>query len=407
MSTTPGDDGREPTSWAPVGNPQPGSDGGATPPPPLAPPVPPQCWGSPVPPAPQVPPQSWGSPVPPAPGGYPQPTPVGYPTTPPQAPGGWRPPVLQPGIIPLRPLGLGEILDGAARAIRANPAVMFGLAAAAVAVAVVIEALVRVAVAPAIAAEIASWLEGSSLGTELGGQTSTISDIYGSSFGQAAALPVTQLVITVLTGLLIVSVSRSVLGDKISVGEVVRSPRVWWVLGFTFLAGLVSLVAVGVVVGVAILLVQAQAWGALAVALLLLVPALGVATVWFSVRTMLVPPALMLEGQAFWSTVKRAWRLTRGSFWRLFGISLLVSIMVGVVGSAIQFPFSIVAQVVTGDLTGMSVTSVLIASVGQAITLTLTTTYQAAVTALLYIDVRMRREGLDLELGQAAAAKAA
>ena len=392
MSTTPGDDGREPTSWAPVGNPQPGSDGGATPPPPPAPPVPPQ---------------GWGSPVPPAPGGYPQPMPVGYPTTPPPAPGGWRPPVLQPGIIPLRPLGLGEILDGAARAIRANPAVMFGLAAAAVAVAVVIEALVRVALAPVIAGEIAGWLEGSPLGTELGGQTGTVSDAYGSSFGQVAALPVTQLVITVLTGLLIVSVSRSVLGDKISVGEVVRTRRVWWVLGFTFLAGLVSLVAVGVVVGVAILLVQAQAWGALAVTLLLLTPALVVATVWFSVRTMLVPPALMLEGQPFWSTVRRAWRLTRGSFWRLFGISLLVSIMVSVVSGAVQFPFSILAQVVTRDLTGMSLTSVLIASVGQAITLTLTTTYQAAVTALLYIDVRMRREGLDLELGQAAAATAA
>ena len=41
----------------------------------------------------------------------------------------WRPQALQPGIIPLRPLGMGEIYDGAFRAVRANPRVMFGLAA--------------------------------------------------------------------------------------------------------------------------------------------------------------------------------------------------------------------------------------------------------------------------------------
>jgi hypothetical protein len=389
MSTTPGDDGREPSTWAPVGSPPP-YEGQQTPSAPTT--------GA---------PQGWGAPVPPPPGGYPPSPAPGYPPAPPNYPGGWRPPVLQPGIVPLRPLGLGEILDGAVRAIRANPAVMFGLSAAAVAIAVVLQALVQVAVAPTISAQISDWLEGSTFGSAMGSETGTISDLYGSSFGQLASLPLTQLVITILTGLLIVSVSKSVLGEKITVGDVVRNSRVWWVLGFTLLAGFVSLLATGAVVALAVLLVQAQSWGALAASLLILVPVLVVATVWFTIRTMLVPPALMLEGRGFWFTVARAWRLTRGSFWRLLGISLLVSIMVGFASSAVQVPVSVIAQLVTGDAAGMSVASVAINSVGEAITLTLTTTYQAAVTALLYIDVRMRREGLDLELGQAAAARTA
>ncbi|MBU4336280.1 MAG: hypothetical protein KJ548_06875, partial [Actinobacteria bacterium] len=283
MSTTPGDDGREPSSWAPVGSPPP-------------------VDGSPAPPAPApVAPQSWGAPVAPPLGGYPPAPAPGYPPAPAGYPGGWQPPVLQPGIVPLRPLGLGEILDGAVRAIRANPAVMFGLAAAAVAIAVVLQALIQVAVAPTISAQISDWLEGSSFGSAMGSQTGQISDTYGSSFGQLASLPLTQLVITILTGLLIVSVSKSVLGETITVGEVVRNSRVWWVLGFTLLAGLASLVVTGAVVALAVLLVQAQSWGALAASLLILVPALIVATVWFTVRTMLVPPALMLEGRGFWS----------------------------------------------------------------------------------------------------------
>ena len=44
-------------------------------------------------------------------------------------PQGWAPPPVQRGIIPLRPLNLGEVFDGAIRAVRANPTVMFGFAA--------------------------------------------------------------------------------------------------------------------------------------------------------------------------------------------------------------------------------------------------------------------------------------
>jgi hypothetical protein len=37
--------------------------------------------------------------------------------------------VVKPGVIPLRPLGVGEILDGAVTTIRRNPGPMLGLSA--------------------------------------------------------------------------------------------------------------------------------------------------------------------------------------------------------------------------------------------------------------------------------------
>ena len=52
------------------------------------------------------------------------------PASPAGAPWGWAPPpVVKPGVIPLRPLGVGEILDGAVTTIRRNPAPMLGLSA--------------------------------------------------------------------------------------------------------------------------------------------------------------------------------------------------------------------------------------------------------------------------------------
>jgi hypothetical protein len=214
-----------------------------------------------------------------------------------------------------------------------------------------------------------------------------------------------MLVTTILTGLLVVSVSRSVLGRTITVREVLRSGRVWWVVGFSLLSGAVVVLAIGVLVGVVVLLTVTHHEGAALVVGLLALLAFAVGAVWFNTRTLLVTPALMLEGKGFWATIKRAWRLTRGSFWRLFGTWLLVSVLMGVLQQLIVAPFSLIATFTSsGQL--VSAASLAITSVGQIIALTATTTYTSAVVALLYIDVRMRREGLDIELGRAATADA-
>ena len=226
------------------------------------------------------------------------------------------------------------------------------------------------------------------------------------TFGTLVTRPITALVTTILTGLLVVSVSRSVLGRPITVREVLRSGRVWWVVGFSLLSG-VAVVAVGaLLVGLVVALAASHQTGAaVGVGLVALLGYL-VGAVWFSTRTLLVTPALMLEGKGFWSTVARAWRLTRGSFWRLFGIWLLVAIIMGVLEQIVVLPFSIVASLTSSGQI-VSAASLAITSVGQVIALTATTTYTSAVVALLYIDVRMRREGLDIELSRAATADAA
>ena len=356
----------------------------------------PTGWG-----APQVPP-AWAGQQPPPWSGQ-QPPPPGYGYQP--APQAWAPPVLQPGIIPLRPLSLGEMLDGGVRAIRANPAVMFGLSSVAVAVAVIFSALLTYYVSGFLTTPLNDVFGSTATGlspAESGQLSGNLSYAFGSVFTQ----PVTVLVTTILTGLLVVAVSRSVLGRTITVRDVLRSGRVWWVVGFSFLSGAVVVAAIAVLVGIVVLLAVSHHNGAAVVAGLVAFVVIVVGAVWFSTRTLLVTPALMLEGKGYWATVRRAWRLARGSFWRLFGIWLLVSLLMGVLQQIILTPFSLVASFASsGEL--VSATSLAITSVGQIIALTATTTYTSAVVALLYIDVRMRREGLDIELGRAATADAA
>ena len=369
--TSPHDDAPQTPTWA--------APAGSTPPPP------------PVAPGPPAPPPGWGAPQPPA--GYGAWGPAG-----PPPPGvSWRPPAMQPGIIPLRPLGMGEIYDGAFRAVRANPRVMFGLAALVVTVAVTLQSVIQWYVKGIAAGQLTDL----STDVDPSGQMG-FADQLGSSFGLLVGAPVTAIATTVLTGLLIVSVSRSVLGQVASVSEVLRSWRVWLVVGFTFLTGLAWAVVLGVLVtGVVLLAVNDQIALAVVVGLLSLL-ATVLLGVWFSTRTMLVAPALMLEGKRFWPTIVRSWRLTRGSFWRLFGIYLLTSVLAGIITQIIVFPATLIASLFLRDPTATSFGSIVVIGVANIIASTLSTTFLSAVVALLYIDVRMRREGLDVELARAA-----
>lgn len=398
--TSPHDDGAAPAPWAsPAGRPADDTAPGA--PAPAAPAAPgwgeppaPSAWGAPASPppghpVPPPPPPAWGQPA----------APPGWGGTPPGAPApAWHMPAMQPGIIPLRPLGLGEILDGAVRAVRANPAVMFGLSAVVVTVAVALQTLVQLYVTSLVNAA----LGGGALDDAMSAADSAVmSEMLSTSAGQVLTVPLLVPVTSVLTGLLIVSVSRSVLGHKVGLREVWRTRRVWLLVGFGLLQLLASLLAFALYVGaVAGLAVAGADWEAVGVGVLGGI-ALLCASVWVTARTLLVPPALMLEGKRFWPTVARAWRLTRGSFWRLLGIYLLSNLLVSVLMYLFVVPASIVAGVVSVT-SGSDDLTVLLTAVGQVVGLTLSTTFLAAVVALLYVDVRIRREGLDLELARAA-----
>jgi len=279
---------------------------------------------------------------------------------------------------------------------------MFGLSAIVVTIAVLIQAVLQWYLQGLIAPQVADALGDLDPAGSLG-----LVDSVGASLGQLLTAPVVSIATTILSGLLIVSVSRSVLGEKVALGEVLRSRRVWMVLGFTLLLTVAELLVVAAWAALVVLFAT-QSWVAPAV----LVGLLGgvllvVGAVWITGRTLLVSPALMLEGKAFRPTVARAWRLTRGSFWRLFGIYLLVNVIVLVITEIITFPAGIVAAFVLQDPLLTSFGSLVLLSVAQVIALTLSTVFISSVVALLYIDVRMRREGLDIELARAAESRAA
>ena len=119
----------------------------------------------------------------------------------------------------------------------------------------------------------------------------------------------------------------------------------------------------------------------------------------------------MLEKQGIIKALRRSFKLVRGAWWRVFGIQLLAVVLVFIVGAIVEIPTSLIAMVIGGDnamdwLSGESVsvgwTFLIVVGVGGVISSTITFPISAGVTALLYMDQRIRREALDLELARAA-----
>src|SRR5262249_61190682 len=99
--------------------------------------------------------------------------------------------------------------------------------------------------------------------------------------------------------------------------------------------------------------------------------------------------------------------LVRSSLWRVLGITLLASLIVLVTAGVLQIPFGLLAALAGGGSslllsTGGSVAGVLISAVGSVVAGAVARPISAGVAVLLYVDLRMRREGLDLVLQTAA-----
>ncbi|NTW42318.1 MAG: hypothetical protein HGA44_21000, partial [Cellulomonadaceae bacterium] len=316
-------------------------------------------------------------------------------------PAGFRPTPTQRGVVPLRPLSLGEIFDGAFKSIRSNPRVMFGFSAIVVSLTVLVQTLIEWA----LIGPISSAFSDATSNLDPTGQAG-LADSFGFSGGMLVTAPLMVIATTVLTGVLIVSVSRSVIGEKVGLGELWRLSwrRILVLVGLTIAVAIAELALLAAVVAAVWALAVSNQVGLAVLLGLVALVVFVVGAIWFQVRTLLIPAALVLEGTRVTEAVGRGWRLTRGSFWRLLGIYLLAAVLVGFLSQVVAWPTTIIATIV--DPTFSTPAPLAITAVGTAVASTLGAVFQSAVVALLYIDVRIRREGLDVELARAAEAAA-
>lgn len=377
----------------------------AAPAPGAPPPAAPPGWAGPTAPVPPTwasppPPTGWGGPPTAPPGwGGPATAPPGWGGPLPGTPYGWGGPVPgapRPGVVPLRPLGLGELLDGAVAVVRRYPRPTLGLSVVVASLSTVLGVLL-VLLLPDNALDLSNTDAAPQISeAQLGG-------LAASGLGGAL---VTGLAGIVLSGVITVVVGRAVLGEPMTTGQAWQAvrPLLARLVGLALLTGLIVVTVIAVGVGLAALSYAVAGAGGL----LLGVPAALVglaAAVYLYNRLSLAAPALVLEKVGVLEALRRSGVLVHRSFWRVLGVLLLTAMIAGAVGVVLQVPFVIAGGGGGGGLLGGSagagVRGLVLAQIGSGVAQTLVSPFSSGVRALLYVDRRMRAEGLDVALAAA------
>lgn len=345
-----------------------------------------QQWGQP---GGQPPPQpQWGQP-----GGQPAPQPQWGQPGDQWGAGGAQPPAYpaypafapKPGVIPLRPLRLGDIWEGAIATIRGNPSATFGLSFL----------ITLIAAIPTVL--LVAWL--SNLSVVGGGVDADVYSSGSSGVVQLADYLLSAVSTAILTGLLSYVLSQAVLGRRCSIGQTWRESRLRLLpliaMTLIVVGGVAAVIAV--VVGLIVLLASAVSGAAAAIVGVPLAFVAIVALVFLWVRLSLAAPIVVLEKAGPIVALQRSWALSRQSFWRILGISLLTRLVVGLISGFAALPGALIA-VGSGGSLALVITVLWTAVVGAALA-----PFMAYVTGLLYIGERIRKEALDVALMAAAA----
>ena len=388
------------TAWQPPGGPANNEPGV----PPVVPPVvPPPAAGSPFIPPPVAPPADAPPPAFTVPGAPPQ---QGGPAYGPTPTPGWTPPP-KPGLIPLRPLTLGTILGASFQVLRRNPRPMFGFSLLLTGGVFVLTLLVIGLFTFWGISRIASASSEDSDAVAAGGIATII-------LGSLVPLAFSVAVLAILQGVVVLEVARGTLGEKLTLRGLLHAARgrIWALIGWSMLASAVVIAAIVIVALIIVVLVSFGGAAGIAVAVLIgILAALGAVVVgfWLSTRLSMVPIAIVIERLPLRQAIRRSWSLTTGYFWKILGIQLLVGVILGTANQIISTPISFVFIFATNlinsqgdDNTGiiLAVVSYIVLIIASVVIGAVTVVVQSATTGLLYIDLRMRKEGLDIELAR-------
>ena len=319
---------------------------------------------------------------------------------------GWTPPP-KPGLIPLRPLDFGTILAAPYQALRRNPRPTFGVSLLIQGAILFLSLLVTGVVAYATLGRVDFAADSADSEALIAGAVGSIA--LSALIPAALSLPATAI----MQGIVVLEVSRQSLGERL------RFPRLWSMargrigalVGYSLLVAAAWLVVVGVFVAIAIALSLLGTGGIVAAVLLGILAALGitVTAAWLTAKLAFVPSIIMLERRSIRSALSRSWILTRAAFWKVFGTILLVAVILSTATSLVTTPLQLLSSIgavvlaPTGDETMITVVSIVgyvLLLVAILIVSAISLVVQSATTSLLYIDQRVRKEGLDLELAR-------
>ncbi|MBN2176660.1 MAG: hypothetical protein JW722_03280 [Demequinaceae bacterium] len=297
----------------------------------------------------------------------------------------------QPGFMPLRPLTLNDFLSLPMKAITFNRQVILG-------------GPLLCVIASMLAASVATVLF-------IMEQPDFFRFYPNADLGPMSAETILAIVVAVLVFivtdaaarvLVVPGVSRAILGERITLGKAwsITRPRIAQIL---LLYLLITLMAVAVVLGIAGL----AAVGAGAFSVILILAAIP-GVLYLSVFMGVAVSAIILERIPATASLSRARSLMKGSAWRLIGNFIVISIILSIISNAITgvAQAGLVAVAETSSLATLAIVTIIFLIVSTVVTTIVQYSFLGSLLTLMYVDLRIRNEGFDVDLARAAEAAA-
>jgi len=290
----------------------------------------------------------------------------------------------------LRPLGLGDVLDGMFRLfLRHWRAYLLALGAVLVPVTLLTTWLQQDLVVGAGLLEI---LDDPLAAQEAAAADPLVVDLVAGFGGQLA---VNLLVSPLIAGIATVLAVRGFLGEEVSAsGALATAGGRYLALIAANLVTVAAVGATGLIIALPILLlvfaVGAEGLG-IVVAVLLGLPVAGLAMLTVYVLLLVAVPAIIVERAGPLAALGRSIALVRRRFWPVLGTWLLVWFIAAVIANVFVWPFTLPATLFGGT------TALVATALGGIVGGLLAAPLVPNALALVYYDLRVRTEALDLE----------
>ncbi|MGH2920122.1 MAG: hypothetical protein ACRDLS_16205 [Solirubrobacteraceae bacterium] len=278
----------------------------------------------------------------------------------------------------LRPLSFGEILDVAIKLCVANAATL-------------LRAVVFVVLPVQIVSTIIMISTGSAEFDVFGdtsGKTTRETNIYLAGQGAAALLQI--IAVSLASAACYRAIAKAYLAQRPDWREslrfaVKRFPQMVWIYVIYMTA---------FVVGVIVLVIPMALIATVPVIVVGAITMIGL-FVWLYVVWSFAIPALLVEDVRGVKALKRSYELVSGRWWQTFAIMVLGFMLAYVTSSVVQGVF---VGVILVGVDSSSLLAWLILGLAGFVSLLITTPFQAALLLVIYFDLRVRKEGFDLEL---------
>lgn len=196
------------------------------------------------------------------------------------------------------------------------------------------------------------------------------------------------LVQILVSSALVISISQVYLTNPPTLGEAFRAAmqRFGSAWGASMLVGLaIGLPTLALSCGAISIAQSAGIWLVLLIALPF--------AIFLGTRWSLILPSILLEHLGAQAGLSRSWALTEGVFGKVFGTSFLAGILIVMLSTLPQLAISYGLEMLAPNTEIGPLVEIILTQIG----LILTTPVSFGVTVVLYYDLRVRKEGFDLE----------